>query len=335
MKKWLLIIPVILIAIGITGTIVVKNYINKPYTGNERTLLFSRGSSEQQIIKMLNDSLGADFASHVVKIMNFRGSIQNISGRYVINTGETARQVANKLRVGIQSPVKVTVHAPRTFDEVAERVSSYLDFTKDEFLAVCDSILPSHGYTHATYSAAILPDTYEFYWDATPDKVLERLLYYNKQFWNEQRLAKAQNIGLNPIEVATLASIVDEETAKTDERSTVARLYLNRLDRGMKLQADPTVKYAIGDPTLQRILYKHLETPSPYNTYLHEGLPPGPIRIPEKTTLEAVLNAPKHDYIYMCASADLSGYHVFETNLNKHNANARKYQAALNKLNIK
>lgn len=336
MKKWWIILPLVLLLIGGAAALVVYKYVKMPYEGADVRLYISRGSTETEVTKLLADSLGDGYASHVTRIWKKRGdNIATTSGSYVIRHGETALQVASKLRSGNQTPVRVTIGAPRTFDEVAKRIASQLDFTEEDFIAVCDSILPSRGFTQETYPAAILPDTYEFYWNVTPEKALDRLLRYRNDFWNDERRAKASKLNLSPVQVATLASIVEEETARSDERPTVARLYLNRLNRGMKLQADPTVKFAVGDPTLKRILYKHLETESPYNTYLHEGLPPGPIRVPEKTTLDAVLNAPAHNYIYMCAREDFSGYHYFETTLSRHNANARKYQLALDGKNIR
>lgn len=180
-----------------------------------------------------------------------------------------------------------------------------------------------------------IPNTYEVYWDMNVEKLLKRMDKEHKAFWNQSRLAKAEEIGLSPLEVSILASIVEEETAVNDEKPTVAGLYINRLKRGIPLQADPTVKFAVGDFTLKRILHKHLETDSPYNTYKVAGLPPGPIRMPSIIGLNSVLNYQKHDYIYMCAKEDFSGRHNFATNLAQHNANARRYQNALNRRGIK
>ena len=169
----------------------------------------------------------------------------------------------------------------------------------------------------------------------TPEQFVARMQKENKRFWTPERIAKAKAQGLTPNEVMTLASIVDEETAKEDEKPMVAGLYLNRLKRGMLLQADPTVKFALGQFELRRILYAHLQTDSPYNTYKYAGLPPGPIRIPGMAAIESVLNPSKHNYTYMCAKEDLSGYHNFATTLSQHNANARRYQQALNRMGIR
>ncbi len=336
MKKLFIIIPLLLLVAGGIAGYSVYRYVRMPYDGPTKRIYISRGTSEDRIYSILADSLGGDFAGHVMKIWDYKkGDPAKACGSFVISPGETAMGVASRLRSGSQNPVRVVLAGHRTFDELVGQLSSQLDFTPEEFTAVCDSILPTKGFNTNTYPAAILPDTYEFYWNVSPQKALERLLGYRYDFWNETRRAKAGKLGLTPVEVATLASIVEEETAQTNERPTVARLYLNRLARGMKLQADPTVKYAVGDPTLRRILNKHLQTPSPYNTYLVAGLPPGPIRVPEKSTLDAVLNAPEHNYLYMCAKEDFSGTHNFARDLATHNANARRYQAALNRLNIK
>ena len=164
---------------------------------------------------------------------------------------------------------------------------------------------------------------------------MKRLKQEYDRYWNEQRRQKAQAQGLTPLEVSVLASIVDEETAKNDEKPIVAGLYLNRLHRGMLLQADPTVKFALNDPTIRRILFSHLEIDSPYNTYKNEGLPPGPIRVASLQALESVLNPTQHDYLYMCAKEDFSGYHNFAVTNAQHAANARRYQQALNQRGIR
>ncbi|MDE5635479.1 MAG: endolytic transglycosylase MltG, partial [Muribaculaceae bacterium] len=198
-----------------------------------------------------------------------------------------------------------------------------------------DSIAAKNNIDKECSIAIILPDTYQFYWTASARNVAESMYREWSRYWNDERLRKAGRLGLGPVEVSTLASIVEEESAKTDERPVIARLYLNRLSRGMKLQSDPTVKYAVGDPTLRRILNSHLKVESPYNTYIHDGLPPSPIRMVDKSTIDGVLNAPMHGYIYMCAKEDFSGYHNFAKTLSEHNANAARYHRALNSRGIK
>ena len=202
--------------------------------------------------------------------------------------------------------------------------------------AFSDSLLISQsGYNVQTLPALFIPNTYQVYWNISPDKLIERIIKENKKFWNADRLKKAEELKLTPIEVSTLASIVEEETANKLEKPMVAGLYLNRLKRGMLLQADPTVKFGLQDFTLRRILNKHLLVDSPYNTYKYAGLPPGPIRIPSIDGIESVLNYSRHNYLYMCAKEDFSGTHNFAENMAQHQINARKYQQALNKRNIK
>lgn len=210
-----------------------------------------------------------------------------------------------------------------------------MECTDSAFIAACDSVLQPLGFNREGYPAAFLPDSYEFYWSDPATKVVSKLVDVRNQFWTDERRQKAKTLGLTPVEVATVASIIEEETAKKDEKPKVARLYLNRIAKGMPLQADPTVKFAVGDFSLRRIKGEHLKADSPYNTYRSRGLPPGPIRIPERTAIDDVLNAPVHPYLYMCAKEDFSGYHNFAEDYATHMANARRYQSALNARGIK
>lgn len=258
-------------------------------------------------------------------------------GNYSVRQGDSMRTLWLRLASGAQTPVRLVVGSPRTMDRLAGSLANQLMADSASFAAAFHrpSLIDSLGYTIETLPALIVPNTYEVYWTMSPDDFMTRMKKEHDRFWTAERKAKAEAAGLTDTEVATLASIVCEETNKVDEMPVVAGLYLNRLHRGIPLQADPTVKFAVGDPTLRRILFVHLATPSPYNTYLNTGLPPGPIRIVEPKVLEAVLNAAKHDYLYMCAKEDFSGYHNFAVTLAEHNANARRYQAALNARGIK
>ena len=247
-------------------------------------------------------------------------------GNYAIRKGDSMRTVWRRLLSGNQTPVKIVVPSVRTFALIAGALGHRLMADSVDFAAVL---------SRPEQMARIIPNTYEVYWTLTPDEFLRRMEREYEHFWNDDRKKKAESVGLTPDEVAVLASIVDEETAQADEKPLVAALYLNRLKKGMLLQADPTVKYAVGDPTLKRILFEHLKVESPYNTYLHTGLPPTPIRIPSVQALEAVLNPAHHNYLYMCAREDFSGYHNFAVTLAEHNANARRYQAALNARGIR
>lgn len=258
-------------------------------------------------------------------------------GNYEIKPGDSMRSVWLRLASGAQAPIRLVVGCHRSLDRLAGQLASQLMTDSASLMNAFSSksLIDSLGYTAETLPALFIPDTYEVYWTLTPEKFMARMKTEHDRFWTPDRLVQAETIGLTPNEVATLASIVSEETNKVDERPVVAGLYLNRLSRGIPLQACPTVKYAVGDPTLRRILYVHLATPSPYNTYLHQGLPPGPIRMVERSALEAVLQPAQHEYLYMCAKEDFSGYHNFAVTLAQHNANARRYQAALNARGIR
>jgi UPF0755 protein len=180
-----------------------------------------------------------------------------------------------------------------------------------------------------------IPNTYEFYWNTSAEKFVEKMAEEYKNFWNEDRKAKAEKMGLTQSEVSTLASIVEQETQKNDEKARIAGVYINRINIGMPLQADPTVVFAVGDFTIKRVLNSHLRIDSPYNTYLYAGLPPGPICIPSVSSIDGVLNYEKHNYLYFCAKEDFSGYSNFASTLSQHNVNAQKYHRALRKAGIR
>lgn len=258
-------------------------------------------------------------------------------GHYAIRPGDSMRDICLRLLSGNQTPVKLIVPSVRTLEGMASAVGRQLMTDSAAVMTVLTDkcLIDSLGYTQESFPSLFIPNTYEVYWTMTPEQFVDRMVKENRRFWTPTRLAKAEAQKLTPNEVMTLASIVDEETAKDDEKPIVAGLYLNRLKRGMLLQADPTVKFALGEFGLRRILYAHLQTDSPYNTYRYAGLPPGPIRIPSMAAIEAVLNPAKHSYIYMCAKEDFSGYHNFASTLSQHNANARRYQQALDRMGIK
>ena len=257
-------------------------------------------------------------------------------GRYAVEKGETMLNLYRKLRSGRQTPVKLVIPTVRTMDRLAGALDKKLMLDSVTLAnAFADTTFcKKYGYDTATIACLFIPNTYEVYWNISLDDFMKRMVKENKAFWTPQRLAKAHEAGLTTNDVITLASIVDEETANNSEKPMVAGMYINRLNRDMPLQADPTVKFAVGDSSLRRILNKHVETESPYNTYKHTGLPPGPIRIPSIQSLNAVLNYQKHNYLYMCAKEDFSGRHNFAVSLAEHNRNANRYRAALNRNKI-
>ncbi|MBN2805441.1 MAG: endolytic transglycosylase MltG [Prolixibacteraceae bacterium] len=257
-------------------------------------------------------------------------------GRYEIKQGWNTNQLVNLLRSGEQTPVKLTFNNVRFFEDLAGKVSRYFESDSlNIYRALGADTLPAYyGFTPETLPAMFIPNTYEFYWTTSPQTFIDRMHKEYQRFWNDERKAKADALGLTPVEVATLASIVQEETVKEDEKPVVAGLYLNRIKRGMLLQADPTVKFALHDFTIRRVTNEMLEINSPYNTYKYAGLPPGPINFPEISSIEAVLNPQKHAYLYMCAKDDFSGYHYFSSNLAQHNIYAARYRNALNRNKI-
>lgn len=259
------------------------------------------------------------------------------TGCYRIKPGTTYFALYRQLRNGIQEPVKLVVPSTRTISKLASILSKSLMVDSVEIAsALTDSIYCSkYGYTTATIPALFIPNSYEVYWNISVDKLIERMERENNRFWTAERKQKAEACGLTREQVATLASIVDEETANDGEKPIIAGLYLNRLRKSMLLQADPTVKFAVGDFSLRRILNIHLLTESPYNTYRVKGLPPGPIRIASIAGLDAVLNHARHNYLYMCAKEDFSGTHNFAATLSEHHRNARRYVRALNKRGIR
>lgn len=330
----LLIGVIALFAAGVS----VLTFVFIPYSGrdgNSEWIYIPKDISQAAVKDSMKSSLGSSMGTRVYVIWKLMGgNSERSQGAYKVSPGQSALGISRRIAHGRQTPVEVRFNGTRTMKQLSERIASQLQCTPQEFMEACEDVLPDSGFTRQNFPAAFLPDSYEFYWSASPHNIVKRLLDYRNRFWNKERRAKAAALGLSPAEVATVASIVEEETAKADEKPKVARLYINRLRKGMKLQADPTVKFATGDFKLRRILGKHLAIESPYNTYKHTGLPPGPIRVPASATIDAVLNAPEHNYIYMCAKEDFSGYHNFASDYQTHIANARRYQAELNRRGI-
>lgn len=259
------------------------------------------------------------------------------TGRYAVSPDDDVVAVLRRLRTGAQTPVRITVPSVRTMPQLAAVLADklMLDSASLASFLTDSASCAALGYDTATILALFIPDTYEVWWNTPAEGFLRRMQRERDAFWNKERRNKAESIGLSSVEVATLASIVDEETNDKAEKPAIAGLYINRLHKGMLLQADPTVKYALHDFSLRRILRKHLETDSPYNTYLYTGLPPGPIRIASIEGIDAVLNYERHDYLYMCAKDDFSGTHNFARTFREHQANARRYARALNKRGIR
>ena len=259
------------------------------------------------------------------------------TGRYQTGKHVSAFSLMRNLRAGRQEPVNLVIPVTHTLAHMAARIAPKLQADSAALMqAFTDAgLLAELEADTATAPALFVPNTYQVYWDIEPADLLRRMKREHEAFWDEGRLALARDLKLTPYEVAVLASIVEQESANQAERPAIAGMDINRLRQGMKLQADPTVKFALGDFGLRRIMRAHLTTDSPYNTYMNEGLPPGPICIPSADAIDAVLNYDRHNYLYMCAKEDFSGTHNFAATYAEHLANARRYAEALNKRGIK
>jgi len=257
-------------------------------------------------------------------------------GMYLFKKDMTSIQLINMLRSGRQVPVKLTFSNARKLEDLPKKLSKSLalDSAGMAKILLDPETSKRYGFDSLNFISMFLPNTYEVYWTWGASDLLDRLKSEYDTFWNEDRKIKAKNLGMTQNEVATLASVVQSETNKIDEASDIAGVYINRLKRGITLDADPTLVFAIGDFSIRRILNKDKKIESPYNTYKYRGLPPGPIRMPEGRYIDAVLNYEGHKYLFFCAKEDFSGYHVFAKSLAEHNINARKFQRALNRERI-
>jgi UPF0755 protein len=254
-------------------------------------------------------------------------------GRYLLTRGMSNSDIVNLLRSGRQSELNLVFNTTRHFDRLAGVISKQIEADSASLIAAFrdTSVMASYGFTPVNWTAMFIPNTYRFFWNTGVNQFLDRMKREYDSFWNETRMRRLKEIGMDRIEVVTLASIVQEETFKADEMPRVAGAYMNRLRKGIRLQADPTVIYAWQDYTIRRVLHRHLLIDSPYNTYKYAGIPPGPIRIPSVQAIDACLNYEKHDYIYFCAKEDFSGYHSFARTYSEHLVNARRYQRAITK----
>lgn len=278
--------------------------------------------------KFVNDMVSFSFLARL------KGYDKNIkSGRFLLRSNMTNAQAIALLQAGAREVVQVTFTNVRLKSELAEKITKNTGVTVAEFNAALDKFIATNteGFNEQNVLSMFLPNTYEVYYNVLPDELIGRLHNEYEKFWNDARKARANQLGLTPLEVSTLASIVQAESIKPEEAPVIAGLYINRLKKNMPLQADPTLVFASGDFTLKRVLNVHKEIDSPYNTYKRTGLPPGPINMPQLATLDAVLNHQQHNYIYMCAREDFSGFHNFAVTLQEHNRNAAKYQKALSK----
>jgi UPF0755 protein len=339
LKKFIIaLVIIIILALGFTGFFYYLRYFGPNVTDKQEYLYIRTGATFNDVYKTIKDK-------QIVKdTTTFNWAAQNMNyvnrvkpGKYRLKSGMSNRRLINMLASGTQEPITLSFHNLRLKEDFAGFVSKKIEPDSSAIINLLDSskFVEKYGFTTDNVYCLFIPNTYQLYWNTSPEKFFKRMYANYEKFWTPEKKQQAAAIGLSPVQVSILASIVDAEALHDDEMPTVAGLYLNRLKKGMKLEADPTIIFAIHDFTIKRVLNKYLSFNSPYNTYLHTGLPPGPIMMPSVNALNAVLNYKKSGYIYMCAKEDFSGYHNFATNMADHLVNARKFQRALNERNIK
>lgn len=335
-------IPVLAFFLSVILVIIFLGYrllfgTNLKTEGKKITLLIPEGSTYLQALDTIKAHFkisNPDAFDWISKKKNYPRNVK--PGSYVIDRDLSYTGLIDLLRSGRQTPVNVTFNNTRYLSDLAGKIGGRIEADSTEimeFLTNPDNYAKD-GFTRENIISVFIPNTYEFYWNTSAKELYTRMLREYRNFWNADRTARAEEMNLNPIEISILASIVDEEAVKSDEKPRIAGVYLNRLKRGMPFQADPTIKFALNDFSITRVLTKHLAIDSPYNTYKYKGLPPGPIGCPSIESIDAVLQAEKHDYLYFAAKADFSGYHNFSRTLSEHNRYAAEYRRELNRRKI-
>ncbi len=329
---------VLLLIVGFVGFKLYQAFLGPSVTSHEAYFYVYTGDSYDQVLERIK-------AQNIVRhpaLFDFAAARMDYPdmvkpGRYKLTPGMNNRRFIGNLRGGYQDAVKLQFANIRLKENFAGFLGRNFEADSAAFSAILnnEAVAEKYGFTKDNFYTMFIPDTYNIYWNTSPDKVIERLYEEYRKFWTEERLEKAKALNLTPVEVSILASIVRGEALHNDEMSQIAGLYLNRLKKGMLLQADPTVIFAHNDFTIRRVLNRHLILDNPYNTYRYKGLPPGPINMPPIVAIDAVLNPAQHNYIYMCAKEDFSGYHAFAETVTEHQVNARKFQKALDERNIK
>ncbi len=342
-KKVLLLALLIVIVVGGAKlfSLYQKIYWPNVNLSEDHAHFYIPNGSDLELVAGLLESQGVIINRHsfewLAERKNYRGNLI-VPGKYQLKDGMSNDALIDHLRAGNgRLEVKVTFNNIRTLAELSGLLGNRLEPDSTEILNYLHQpeIMGHYGFNHENFITMFIPNTYHFDWATRVEEITERMASEYRRFWTADRKQKAKKLGLSQSEVVTLASIVQaEQRLHSSEHARIAGLYLNRLKRGMKLQSDPTVIYSLGDFTINRVLHEHLIIENAYNTYLHTGLPPGPILLPDISTIDAVLNAEQHNYIFMCAREDFSGYHYFATNLREHNNFAQRYRQALNKRKI-
>lgn len=315
---------------------------NVDLDGKESTYLYIKtGSDFNEVLNQLDEKNEENIVSDISSfkwLADYKDYKQHVKpGKYLIKDGMSNNELINMLKSGRQELVSLVFNNVRTKYQLSGKIATQLEADSISIVEVLsDSLyLDSLGFTPDNAVSVFIPNTYEFYWNTSAKQLFEKMKKEFDKFWTADKKTKAEAAGLNSIQIEILASIIQEESTKYDEMPTIAGVYINRLNKDMKLEADPTVKFAVGDFTLKRVLKKHLQIDSPYNTYKYKGLPPGPICLPDLRIIDKVLNYEKHDYLYFCAKADNSGYHAFAKTGAEHARNAELYHQYLNTLKIK
>ena len=337
-KVFFAMLALVIVVLAGTGINYYLKYFKPNVTGNKDYLFIPTGSDFKDVYSIISsENIVKDTLSFLNAAQNMDYPVKVKPGRYRLTKDMSNRSLINMLKAGNQEPVKISFQNVRLKHTLAGMISKKIESDSASISQLLDStaFIEKYGFNKDNVYTMFIPNSYEIYWNSNPEKFFLRMHAEYLKFWNAERKAKAAAINLSQSEVSILASIVDSEALNDSEMPRIAGLYMNRLLKGMRLEADPTVIFAANDFTIRRVLNKHLRINSPYNTYLNTGLPPGPITMPSINAIDAVLNYEKHDYIYMCAKEDFSGYHNYASNLSQHLQNARKFQEALNQRNIK
>lgn len=337
MRKILRYSIVVIVALAVFSAYFYKKFISGPVVPEGMDNYFIQiptNSEYDEVLAILKEKgliQNEDVFNQLAEKMNYKKSPMR-SGRYEIAPGWNNIDLIRHLRNGAQAPVDVVFNNARMTEEVAGKVAKFFEADSVAFntLFTDKNFLDEIGYSTETLMSLFIPNTYELYWNTSPKNFMERMIKEHKNFWSKDgRLKKAKKREMTPEEVYTLASIVERETQQNSEKRRMAGVYLNRLEQGIPLQADPTVVFATRDFTARRVLNYHTQFDSPYNTYMYAGLPPGPISMASIQSIDAVLNAEQHEYIYFCAKGDGSGLHNFAKTLAAHNRNKRIYKKNL------
>lgn len=336
-KVILAVLLAILVVGGYYGLQFYKVYFAPNTTGKEKHLYVRTGHNIDDLFQEIRrKDILTDIGtfSQAAAKMDLKSALK--PGRYKISKGMTNRGLINMLKAGNQEPVKLKFQNIRKKENFAGYLAKNLESDSLTFIKLLDSasLIEKYGFNKDNSYTMFIPNTYELYWNTSPSEFFEKMQKEYEKFWNDSRKAKAAALNLSPIQVSILASIVDSEALYDKEMPIIAGLYLNRLKKGILLQADPTVIFANDDFTVKRVTNSLLQVQSRYNTYKYAGLPPGPIMMPSINAIDAVLNKDNNNYIYMCAKEDFSGYHNFAVTVQEHEINAKKYREALNKRNI-